>query len=297
MVHKAFADSIRKRTNIIDHSEHDAMKQEVIGTFDRAASLYDQVGARRFTYFGQLLIDELKISPGAQVLDLATGRGALLFAAAEKVGTTGRVIGIDLAPQMVALTQNEIERRGLTQASALVMDADDTPFEPESFDFITCGFALHFLDFERVLPKLRALLKPGGIFAASIPQTPRRDEELARWQWLFDLTRAVFPPGFTPPAAWIAPRRLSKPELAEAALTQAGFVEVRTKQHEGMLYFRDENDWWEWEWSQGSRFWLEGMSPEGLARFEREAREHLRAMQTPQGISMLDGALFAFGRK
>ena len=282
---------------MIDYSEHNAVKREVIGTYDRAASLYDQVGVRRFTYFGNLLVERLNIPAGVQVLDLATGRGALLFAAAEKVGTTGRVIGIDLAPQMVALTQAEIKRRGLSQTSAVVMDADDPAFEPKSFDFILCGFALHFLDLERVLPKLRDLLKPGGVFAASIPQTPRRDEELARWQWLFDLTRAVFPPDFTPPTAWIAPRRLSTPELAEAALMQAGFTEVRTEQHKATLYFRDEDDWWEWEWSQESRFWLEGMSPDGLERFERESREHLRQMQTPQGIPMLDGALFVFGQK
>ncbi len=78
-------------------------KQTVVGTYDRAAHLYDQVGARRFTYFGGLLVERLNLPAGAQVLDLASGRGALLLAAAEKVGSGGRVIGIDLAPQMVAL--------------------------------------------------------------------------------------------------------------------------------------------------------------------------------------------------
>jgi ubiquinone/menaquinone biosynthesis C-methylase UbiE len=275
---------------------HAAMKREVVGTYDRAAALYDQVGARRFTYFGDLLIEKLDISAGAQILDIASGRGALLLPAAEKVGSSGRVVGIDLAPQMVALTQAEIERRGLRQASVLLMDADDPAFERHSFDFILCGSALFFLDFERLLPKLRDLLKPGGMFAASLPATPQNKEEFARWQWLFDLTKAVFPPDFTPPPAWIAPRRLSKPELIESALAQARFVDVRTELHEATLYFRGEDDWWDWEWSQGSRFWVEGMSPERLERFKRESFEHLRAMQTPQGIPMLDSMRFAFGR-
>ncbi|MEO8394746.1 MAG: class I SAM-dependent methyltransferase, partial [Chloroflexota bacterium] len=187
--------------------------------------------------------------------------------------------------------------RGLTQASALLMDADDPTFEPESFDFILCGFALFFLDYDRVLPKLRDLLKSGGTFAATLPATPQNKEEFARWQWLFDLTKAVFPPDFTPPPAWIAPRLLSKPELAVAALTKAGFSDVRTEVHEATLYFRDEDDWWQWEWSQGSRFWVEGMSPEGLDRFKRESMVHLRTMQTPQGIPMLDSSMFAFGKK
>jgi hypothetical protein len=80
-------------------------------------------------------------------------------------------------------------------------------------------------------------------------------------------------------------------------LRQAGFTRVRIELHEADLYFKDEVDWWAWEWSQGSRFWLEGMSPEGLARFKQEAFDHLREMREPQGIAMRDGALFALGYK
>jgi len=278
-------------------ASHDEMKREVVAMYDRAAPLYGQVGTKQFTYFANLLIERLDIPAAARVLDIASGRGALLFAAAEKVGASGRVVGIDLAPGMVEQTRAEIERRGLSQASVLLMDADDPAFEPESFDVITCGFALHFLDYERTLPKLRALLKPGGTFAAAIPNSPNSDEDLARWRWLFDLTKAVFPPGFTPPPAWIAPRRLRTADRAEAALTEAGFARVWTEQHDATLYFRDADDWWNWEWSQGSRFWLEGMSPEGLEQFERESRLHLSEMITPDGIPMRDGALFAFGQK
>ena len=57
--------------------------------------------------------------------------------------------------------------------------------------------------------------------------------------------------------------------------------------------FADEEDWWAWEWSQGSRFWLEGMSPEGLAKFKTVSFEKLKAMKEPAGIPMHDGVLFA----
>ncbi len=272
------------------------LKEMVIGMFDRAASLYGQVGTQQFTYFGNLLVERLPILPGASVLDIAAGRGALLFPMAEKVGESGYTLGIDLAPSMVAETSAEIQQRGLKQVEMKLMDGDAIDFEPNTFDVVTCGYALHFLDYEQTLPKILTMLKPGGVFAAIIPYNPI-DADLERWRWLFDLTKAVFPADFTPPAAWIAPRKLSKPELAEAALEQAGFINVKTEQHVATLYFKDEHDWWDWEWSQGSRFWLEGMSPEGLERFKRESFEHLRAMQTPQGIPMNDGALFAFGYK
>ena len=59
------------------------------------------------------------------------------------------------------------------------------------------------------------------------------------------------------------------------------------------MYFVDEHDWWAWEWSQGSRFWVEGMSSEGLERFQTVSFKHLEAMKGPKGIPILDGALFA----
>lgn len=279
---------------IIDFAD---FKRTVVGTFDRAAPLYDQVGTHRFRHFASILVDQLNIGPDSIVLDIACGRGALAFEAAKRVRQTGRVIAVDLAPAMVRETFSEAKRKELSQITLAEMDGDALGFRRESFDVIMCGFALHFLDYPRVLPHLLTMLKPGGCFVASFPFNQPNAEEFARWKWLFDLTTAVFPPDFTPPAAWIAPRRLAKPELIETALRESGFIDVQTKTHESRLYFRDEQDWWEFEWSQGSRFWVEGMSPEGLKRFQRESFAHLQAMREADGISMLDGALFAFGYK
>ncbi len=279
----------------MDVSDRQHFKDSVIGMFDRAAPIYGQVGTKQFTYFGNRLVEQLAVSAGARVLDIAAGRGALLFALAEKVGEQGHVVGIDLAPTMVTETTAEIERRGLKQAEMQLMDGDAIDFEANTFDVVTCGFALHFLDFEHTLPKILTMLKLGGVFAAIIPSPPKDD--IPRWQWLFDLTKAVFPAGFVPPASWIAPRKLSSLELATGAFEQAGFTRVHTEHITATLYFRDEQDWWDWEWSQGSRFWLEGMSAEGLDRFKRESFDHLRAMKTAEGIAMRDGALFAMGYK
>src|SRR3954447_15767090 len=100
----------------MDEQERQAFKDTVVGMYDRAAPIYGQVGTKQFTYFGNLLVDRLHVPRGAKVLDIAAGRGALLFALAEKVGEQGHVLGIDLAPTMVAETSAEIQRRGLKQA-------------------------------------------------------------------------------------------------------------------------------------------------------------------------------------
>lgn len=270
------------------------LKREIVGVYDRAASLYDHVGVKSFTYFANLLVDKLSIPAGARVLDVATGRGAFLFAAAEKVSTNGYVLGIDLSPNMVSETATEIKARGLQQAEVQLMDADDISFPSHSFDYILCGFALHFLDYPRLLIRFRDILKPGGYIATTHPYVPTHNtENFERWKWLFELTREVFPANFEPPASWVAPNHLNSPELLETALRDSGFENISVTKAETTMYFADENDWWNWEWSQGSRFWVEGMSPEGLAKFKATSFEKLKAMKTSEGIPILLGALLS----
>ncbi len=280
-----------------DPTTHETLKREIVGVYDRAADLYDRVGIKQFTYYSQRLIEKLQIPPNANILDVATGRGALLFAAAEKVGTAGHVLGIDLAPNMVALTETEIRSRGLVNAEIRHMDADDLDFPPATFDYILCGFAIHFLNYPSLMPRFRRMLKPGGVFATTHPYVPTHDTaNFERWKWLFQLTKDVFPPDFEPPASWVAPNRLNSPERIESALREAGFDETDIESVESVMYFKDEEDWWQWEWSQGSRFWVEGMSPDGLEKFKRVSFENLKKMKTPQGIPMLDGALLSIAR-
>jgi O-methyltransferase/aklanonic acid methyltransferase len=75
-------------------SKANEQKEHIAGVFSRAASAYDRVGPQFFTHFGRRFVDLAEITPGARVLDIASGRGAILFPAAEQVGTDGSVIGI-----------------------------------------------------------------------------------------------------------------------------------------------------------------------------------------------------------
>jgi ubiquinone/menaquinone biosynthesis C-methylase UbiE len=112
-------------------------------------------------------VDVAGINAGARVLDIASGRGAVLFPAAERVGADGEVLGIDLADAMVIATNEAAARRGL-KARLSVMDAEELTFPDESFDFVTCGFGIMFFpDQDRALAQMRRVLKPGGCLAVS----------------------------------------------------------------------------------------------------------------------------------
>ena len=118
----------------------DVRKAQVRTIFDRLAPQYDAVGPACFAYFGRRLVDEVGIESGQRVLDVACGRGAVLFPVAERV-KPGDVVAIDLAEEMVRATNAEAQRRGLG-APARVMDAERLEFPDATFSRVLCGFGL-----------------------------------------------------------------------------------------------------------------------------------------------------------
>src|SRR5688572_12947499 len=129
---------------------------------------YDSSGSPLFAHFGSLLVDWVGLNAGDRVLDVGAGTGATLVPAARQVGDTGRVVGVDLAPGMVARLARTISVAGITNAEALVADAEELPFPDESFDAVLCAFTLFFFaDTNRALGELRRVLLPGGALAIS----------------------------------------------------------------------------------------------------------------------------------
>jgi O-methyltransferase / aklanonic acid methyltransferase len=267
------------------------MKEMGAGAFSRSAPTYDQVGPRFFAHFGRRLVELADIPAGAAVLDVASGRGAVLFPAAERVGPTGRVIGIELAEGMVKETGEEIRRRGLTNVEIRQMDAEQLDFPDNAFDFVLCGFCLFmFPHRQKTLENFRRVLKPGGRLIAS---TWGRDDE--RWAWMGQLLQAHRPPN--------APRPPEGPNLfnnavgLDSVMTEAGFASVKVIDEEVEFTYADAEEWWAVQWSHGGRFMLEMMPPENQQRYKAEAFEKLQAMAQPGGIPHLLPTLFTLATK
>jgi len=166
-------------------------KQKIVGVFSRTAPAYDQVGPRFFTHFGHRLVELARIPNGAQVLDVATGRGAVLFPAAEAVGRSGHVTGIDLSEGMVHETADEIRRLKLKNVEVRQMDAEDLQFPDASFDVVLSSFALLFFPQpDRALSEMHRVLKPNGRIALTTWDNVG-DEQ---WKWFEeDLFKAYVP--------------------------------------------------------------------------------------------------------
>ena len=260
---------------------HPQDKKDILqGVFTRSAASYEHI--RYFPIFGEWLVETAKIPKGASVLDVACGRGAVLFPAAERVGPRGQVIGIDLADGMARETQLEIQRRGLNQAEARQMDAENLNFPDSSFDFVLCGFSLQFFPhLDRALSEFRRVLrspdpvsgKPNGHIAVT---TWGADDE--RWDWFDDLRKAH---GAT---ISLGSQSLDKPKEIQNWFSRAGFVDIQISTKEIDMVYRDEEEWWNVVWSISGRAGLEKLSPKDLERLKTEALEKVQAQKEADGF-------------
>ena len=60
-------------------------REESLRIFSQTATIYDRIGPQIFSYFGQRLVDLVDLGSGGKVLDVAAGRGAVLFPVASSV--------------------------------------------------------------------------------------------------------------------------------------------------------------------------------------------------------------------
>ena len=145
-------------------------KTETAAYFNSWAADFDR--QEYFAHFGRLLEEVVVIEPGQRVLDVATGRGAVLFPVIERVGTTGEGVGIDLAEGMVQAANEEAERRGWG-SRVQAMDAERLHFPDAAFDRVLCGFGVMFFPaVSHALSEFRRVLKPGGRLGISTWQAP-----------------------------------------------------------------------------------------------------------------------------
>ena len=128
---------------------------------EQAAAYEELFVPALFAQWAPMLADLAGIREGDRVLDVACGTGVAARTAADRVGRSGSVVGLDLNPAMLevaARIRPDIEwRQG---------DASALPFEDESFDAVLCQSAVFFFpDVDRAFSEMARVVRRGGVVA------------------------------------------------------------------------------------------------------------------------------------
>ncbi|MBC8059484.1 MAG: class I SAM-dependent methyltransferase [Clostridiaceae bacterium] len=269
------------------------IKKGIADLFNKVSVVFDGSGPRFFAYFGKRLVEFANIKKGEKVLDVASGKGASLFLAAEKVGEDGKVIGIDIAVGMVNETNLEIQLRCLKNAKIMVMDAEKLEFTREAFDHILCGFGVFFFpNYKVALDEFMRVLKHGGRFSFSTFLRVK-DEKFI---WLDALVEKYLP-GFVDKDEEEDGPEFDTEDGLYKILNEANFKNIRIVSEEKTFTYKDEREWWDKLWTHGYIRVLEMIPEDKMEDFKREVFEKLRQIKESEGICATMFVLYACGEK
>ena len=111
-----------------------------------------------------------EIKEGDVVLDLGSGAGFDAFLAQRKVGESGKVIGIDMTPEMIAKAQANAEKLKVTNVEFILGDIEALPIEDGSIDVVISNCVINLApDKDKVFQEISRVLKSDGrLFVSDI---------------------------------------------------------------------------------------------------------------------------------
>ncbi|HVZ55386.1 MAG TPA: class I SAM-dependent methyltransferase [Chitinophagaceae bacterium] len=243
----------------------DPSKRKAAATYNAAADHFDDAALSFWDRFGRSTVEQLALRPGMSVLDVACGSGASALPAALAVGTSGRVVGIDLAENLLELGRAKAGRAGLSQLEFFAADMTDLPFPEESFDVVVCVFGVFFVaDMASLIRGLWSRVKPGGQLAITT-WGPRLFSPIYEvWKETVREERPDLYSAFNP---W---DRITTTEAVEQLFRDAGIAGVRVLPQEARHPLATPEDWWTIVKGSGFRWTIDQMGPEAAERVRRK---------------------------
>ncbi len=239
------------------------------------------------------LVEWADLRDGEAVVDIGCGTGAAAWIAAEKVGVSGRVAGVDINAGMLDVAQSLTAVQGAT-IEWFENSTYQLPFTEEEFDVALCAQTLQFLEDRRqALAEMYRVLKPGGRAAVSLWC------EIRESPYFHLLVEAVTKHiGAETAAGLRAAFGLSDLEVTRALLTGARFQDIKTTVRELDLELPKPQDFVPLHVSatpMSTGFYA--ASEEARRAVIHDVSEHLSPYETGHGIVVPFRTLLVMGVK
>lgn len=270
-------------------------KQMIEETFDGAAPLYDE--GRMFRDSGQRLVNLLSIKPGAYVLDIATGTGAVLIPAARSVGLNGHATGIDISGNMLQQAKQLATREGINNIDLLKMNAENLEFPEATFDILTCAFGIFYFP-RTAFAEMFRVCKSGGSIGLAVFEkwSPDPTNPGAIVNQLIKEYGKKDPNARYVLLQYAWPTRFTAGEI-EAILTEYGFHHIKTHKETKDSVYANGEAFWKMLFSGGSRLVFNNMDETTQIRFKVDLLKKLMTVMQPDGIHFTETVIYAVAQK
>jgi SAM-dependent methyltransferase len=220
---------------------------------------YDAMEARLAAPLSTRMLDLAGVGPGTRVLDLATGRGEPAIPAAHR---GARVVGVDVAADMLAMCRERARREGVT-LELHTMDAAAVDQLPGPFDAVLCRWGLMFMGRPvDALAAARRVARPGAPLVVAVWQDP---------VYLTLPRRVLAAHRDLPPLAEDSTVAFADQERLEAALVAGGWQpELVESMDVTIMEATTDQALVDWVRVFGARRLADGLSPEVQRAWERD---------------------------
>jgi ubiquinone/menaquinone biosynthesis C-methylase UbiE len=258
-------------------------------TYNTAADLYDAPALSFWDRIGRRTVQQLSPPPGAWVLDACCGSGASAIPAAIAVGPNGRVLGVDLAENLLRLGRSKAAQLGLPHTEFRSGDMEALDPSRETFDAVICVLGIFFLpDMSAGVRHLWRFVRPGGQMA------------ITTWG------AHVLEPGSS--AFWLAVRderpdlykgynpwdRINEPAALAAMLIEGGVHTAKIAAESDVQPLNSPEDFWTIVLGSGYRSVIDQLEDVSRERVRRATLDSI-CKQNVRGVET--NAIYAIARK
>jgi ubiquinone/menaquinone biosynthesis C-methylase UbiE len=258
-------------------------------TYNAAADFFDASPLGFWDYFGRRTIELASLPRGSRVLDVCCGTGASALPAAEAVGPTGKIIGVDLAEELLELARRKAVQQRLGNIKFEVGDMLSLRFPTESFDAVVCVFGIFFVpDMPRAVSELWSRIRPGGKLAMTTwgPNFFQPGSD-AFWRSIKDVRPDLFK-GFNP---W---DRINDPASLTKIFDKAGIAPPKIVPENRLHPINSAEDWWTIVLGSGYRGTIEQLT---LAERQKVQDANLAFIRNEKISAIETNVLYALGAK